>query len=548
LTASALPLIKADKISPEESAVMDELTIQLESKTGGKVARGEGEVDSNAGYCSVCGDPECRGECCPGKEGTDFGESEEDKIATGDAGSIRIPTSPNTGLRAQEDYMEPGSQEIEKEPVHFGSGRMAAFLEKIASEEIANGYTEMREMFKSDFAKKDTPDKESDHEGTLEKNAKQAADVAISSIANTLVDQHHGEYLSKKNLTHLLSHLTNNIKAVFSFLTQQGLIEPFGADNYKIMSRTEREDEGGAVCPNCAGPGVPMGNLGGRSHFRCRNCGSDFSQKSASDIKTASQSKVALTYMHPGQILEQFYPEILKDTSDYPIGNPARNSSPPPLPLELQGEPGGESQVTDKDYSDGGMKHSLGEPGLVPSQDSTSVPLKPNERSIRGPFFSDQFYRIHTDIDPALLTMKSSLEKKTAAAPENAAVIAEFLRRLSGEIASSLLAAFVVTNRPLFTSTPAYSVINIANADTFIPMNPILTSGGMSPYVAQFKALLGSVNSGELTNAINNAWAQSAVRHDGPDGKYLYEVYVRIEKVDLDTLDITYKYITGTKE
>jgi hypothetical protein len=51
-----------------------------------------------------------------------------------------------------------------------------------------------------------------------------------------------------------------------------------------------------------------------------------------------------------------------------------------------------------------------------------------------------------------------------------------------------------------------------------------------------------------LTEAINNAWAQGGVWHDGPDGRFLYEIFVRIEKVDIETLDITYKYITGTKE
>jgi hypothetical protein len=31
------------------------------------------------------------------------------------------------------------------------------------------------------------------------------------------------------------------------------------------------------ACPACGGPGVPLGALGRRAHFRCRNCGIDFS-------------------------------------------------------------------------------------------------------------------------------------------------------------------------------------------------------------------------------------------------------------------------------
>ena len=32
-----------------------------------------------------------------------------------------------------------------------------------------------------------------------------------------------------------------------------------------------------AVCPACGGDGVTLGNLGAREHYRCRQCGIDFS-------------------------------------------------------------------------------------------------------------------------------------------------------------------------------------------------------------------------------------------------------------------------------
>jgi len=34
-------------------------------------------------------------------------------------------------------------------------------------------------------------------------------------------------------------------------------------------------------CPACNGPGMPLGGLGNLSHFRCRDCGIDFSQEAA---------------------------------------------------------------------------------------------------------------------------------------------------------------------------------------------------------------------------------------------------------------------------
>jgi tRNA(Ile2) C34 agmatinyltransferase TiaS len=34
----------------------------------------------------------------------------------------------------------------------------------------------------------------------------------------------------------------------------------------------------GPACPVCGGEGKPLGRLGRRVHFRCRDCGSDFSE------------------------------------------------------------------------------------------------------------------------------------------------------------------------------------------------------------------------------------------------------------------------------
>jgi hypothetical protein len=69
----------------------------------------------------------------------------------------------------------------------------------------------------------------------------------------------------------------------------------------------------------------------------------------------------------------------------------------------------------------------------------------------------------------------------------------------------------------------------------------------MTPYTSQLKALLTDINSGDLTNCVNDAWAQSAVWTDEAK-RSMYEVFVRIESIDTDTLTITYKYVTGMKE
>ena len=41
------------------------------------------------------------------------------------------------------------------------------------------------------------------------------------------------------------------------------------------------DDRDSPACPMCSSPGVPLGKLGSRVHYRCRNCGIDFSQDTA---------------------------------------------------------------------------------------------------------------------------------------------------------------------------------------------------------------------------------------------------------------------------
>lgn len=43
-------------------------------------------------------------------------------------------------------------------------------------------------------------------------------------------------------------------------------------------------DEEEAYCPLCGGPGYELGALGRTRHFRCRDCGTDFSD----DVKTSA--------------------------------------------------------------------------------------------------------------------------------------------------------------------------------------------------------------------------------------------------------------------
>lgn len=47
----------------------------------------------------------------------------------------------------------------------------------------------------------------------------------------------------------------------------------------------------GPECPICGGPGVELGQLGATHHFRCRNCGMQFSHTAEEVPWSAGHSK-----------------------------------------------------------------------------------------------------------------------------------------------------------------------------------------------------------------------------------------------------------------
>ena len=266
------------------------------------------------------------------------------------------------------------------------------------------------------------------------------------------------------------------------------------------------------------------------------------------------QLKKALSYMAPGQVLKEFYPGVL----DQVLLHPAYNNSPigPDIPLpsskhQLNEAPNSESDhgFTTPEHNDNEAdeKHSLTSPGLVSTESGGGTPLRSQERNIRGPFFMDQFYKIHADISPASLTIKSSLNK--FASEINAqAVVKDYLAKMAAEIASSLLAAFSVTGVPAFVGVPTDGVIDLASTGTVLAMNPLLTSGAMNPIITQLKNLLDSLSDSQLTECINDAYAQSAVWRESDSNSFVYEVFVRVESVDTEAMTISYKFVTGLKE
>ena len=258
--------------------------------------------------------------------------------------------------------------------------------------------------------------------------------------------------------------------------------------------------------------------------------------------KNSHYRKLAFDWMAPDQVLKDFYPEVrnelqthLHDKDDYH-----------PIKPDEQEREGGANQDINLDENEAEEKHSLTSPGLVSTEEGGGAPLRSRERNIRGPFFMDQFYKIHADIPASQLTVKSSLNKK-AAETNRVELVEQYLTSLAAEISSSLLAAFVVDPKLNFIDVPTEGTIDL-KASPSIFMNPMLSKDVLNPIISQLSSFFNSLNDNELTDAINNSWSQSAVWKENGKNGFLYEIFVRIESVDVDNMTITYRFVASKKE
>jgi predicted RNA-binding Zn-ribbon protein involved in translation (DUF1610 family) len=71
----------------------------------------------------------------------------------------------------------------------------------------------------------------------------------------------------------------------------QGLQGQHPTNMYQVQGSHEAHEDFGPVvgCPACGGLGMPLGQLGRRFHYRCRNCGMDFSHEEHPDDVAARE-------------------------------------------------------------------------------------------------------------------------------------------------------------------------------------------------------------------------------------------------------------------
>lgn len=287
--------------------------------------------------------------------------------------------------------------------------------------------------------------------------------------------------------------------------------------------------------------------------------------KQAGEIMANTETKEAgFNFFFPGQVLKEFYPEIQHEIVDYPNAtNQSMSTENPEIVGDNQHELEGvldealdtnvvemiqlPADVGEVEEVHLGADYAPTKPGgaMGIGRDGKpevleGVPLR-KENDIRGYMFTDEFYGQYGGVPGAAI---NSIASKTAAEGEEAKQFAIFLKKVCGEIAATLVSAFKVTSRPLLDKVPGVGEIQL---DTIEQGTQAMTMGQTSQG-GRVKYLMERLNDGDIKSAINDAWAQAAVWNDNSDGGFVYEVFVRPETIDTDSLQMKYKFVCGTRE
>jgi hypothetical protein len=254
---------------------------------------------------------------------------------------------------------------------------------------------------------------------------------------------------------------------------------------------------------------------------------------------TAKQAKTAgEDWFLPGQVLREFYPEMEGEMLRYPAQN--NSGMPEGMGSANPAPPVGSAFVSDAPAS-GAMNPK-------PSVLQESVPLR-RELQLRGPGYMNDFYRSVVTIDPSNLQMAAS---KSAAADEASFNAKEemtnILQGVCGEIVATLVAAYKVSMKPLASGVPGEGHVCLVNSSPSMGTSTPSVSTQWDVFLAdRIRTMCTKLNDGDLQDIINDAWAQGAVWCKGDKGGFTYEVLVRAESFDDQTLELRYKYLVNVK-
>ena len=293
------------------------------------------------------------------------------------------------------------------------------------------------------------------------------------------------------------------------------------------------------------------------------------------DIKEASKKRAGGMNFSPSnvpsQVVQEFYPELQHELISYPnvtnspMVNPEISGDQHTLGtapaegigeavLQIEGDndgatmEGGEllpgaledafDQMTIVSYVSTSPAGACGIGRDGKSQVLEGAPLR-KELDIRGPMFTDEFYQNYQAVPGAAL---AALKEKVAGADEKKQ-FALFLKRVMGEVAASFLAAFKVTFRPPMNKVPGVGEIRLTEIE-----QPVTSVFNIINTGSRVKYLMDKLTDSEVQDAINGAFAQAAVWCEEKENGYVYEVFVRAETIDTDSMILSYRFVTGTRE
>ncbi len=264
-------------------------------------------------------------------------------------------------------------------------------------------------------------------------------------------------------------------------------------------------------------------------------------------VKSAEEKVAGFNYYFPGQALREFYPEIQHELVDYPNANNA------PMIEDIDISQGYDNDiaaaadealdVTKLSYVSTSPAAGAGIGRDGKPEVLEGAPLR-KENDIRGMMFMDEFYQNY-DAGPDGSAL--SIVSKKVAAAEEAGQFGKFLIKVCAEIAAALVSGFKVTNRPLMDKIPGKGEVQLAQVEKAQPGFMALDMS-LIDTASRVKYLLEKLTDSEIQNAINGAYAQSGVWHDKAKGGFVYEVFVRANSIDTDTMVMRYEFVCGTKE
>jgi hypothetical protein len=121
-----------------------------------------------------------------------------------------------------------------------------------------------------------------------------------------------------------------------------------------------------------------------------------------------------------------------------------------------------------------------------------------------------------------------------------------FLKMVMMEIATTLLSAWKVTNRPPLNKIPGTGEVQLDQIEQ--QQYQGISSLSLTVTKSQVKYLVEKLNDGDLQEVLNDSWAQAAAWCGSPNGGGVREVFVRAETLDSESLRLVYKFVTGTRD